>query len=202
MQPFTSMSLWKKNHKKNIDKCLSPLSLLWGFSNHSVQSTRGRCFLPGGDSCLKRVLLKYLKLLSEEAVTFRCRQNKPGGLEHPTGGVAESWACTECLKTQNYSPPQVGGRNWERIFKYIPVKSQPLQLQFFSFLQLSWQWKTKPCTARIHTIIFFKNHVPVHIPLRCSFSRRSRMVSVGSVYSKQAFWNVSADDMLQNIGIA
>lgn len=163
--------------------------------------TGGCCYLPGGDSCLARVFLKCFKWLSEETVTFRCRQYKPGGVEHPTGRAAESesWACTVCPRTQDYSPSQIGGRNWELIFKHIPVKSQPLQLQFFSFLQPSWQLKTKPCTGRKYTTVFFKNHVLFHILLSL-FSWRPRVFSVGSVYSKQAFWNVSAFDVLENIG--
>jgi len=51
----------------------------------------GGCCLPGGYSHLESSLLKYLKWLSDAAVTLRCRQNRPGGLEHPTGGVAERW---------------------------------------------------------------------------------------------------------------
>lgn len=96
----TTTATKPKPTKKYWQMLFPPLPF-WVFSNHSVPFTGSCCFLPGGDSCLERAFLKYLKWFSEPEVTFRCKQNKPGGLEHPTGGAAES---SECFRTQNYSP--------------------------------------------------------------------------------------------------
>lgn len=123
-----------QTNKKILTNAFFPSFPFWVFSDHSVPFTGSCCFLPGGDSCLERAFLKYLKWFSEPEETFTCKQNKPGGLEHPTGGAAES---SECFRTQNYSPlrQEVGIEN--QVLNIKSVKSQPFLLQFFAFLQRS-----------------------------------------------------------------
>lgn len=131
----------------------SPTSLsFWVFSNHSVSFTGSCCFLAGGESCLERTFLKYPKWLSEPEVTFRCRQNKPGGLEPHWRG---SWELRVPQDTE-LQPTQTGGKYWELIFKYpSEIPAIPTAILCLPAMQLKWQPKTNLILEENMLLFFF-----------------------------------------------